>query len=62
MTYTMIRSGVKERQVSSLAGGVTFDVDSDGVILGVHCPDSTDWVPEIIKFLMAGKLRIFVEE
>lgn len=62
VTYTMLRSGVKARQVTTLDGDVVFDTDSDGRILGAHCAGGADWVSEIIKFLMAGRLRIFVEE
>jgi hypothetical protein len=60
VTYTMLRTGVKARQVT--AGDVTFDVGSDGKILGAHCVNGADWVSEIIKFLMAGRLRVDVEE
>jgi len=60
VTYTIIRGGVPARQIRS--GNVTFDADSQGVLLGAHCTDGADWVREIMKFLMAGKIRIDVED
>lgn len=57
----MIRQGDPARRFTA-GPGVTFDADTDGVILGAHCADGADWVSEIIKLLMAGKLRIDLED
>lgn len=55
----MLRDGETDRKV--LAGAVTFDVDTDGFILGVHCRDGGDWVTALIQLVQAGKIRIDLE-
>ena len=58
--YTMIHRGKPAWQFSTGAD-VTFEVDADGVILGAHCWDDADWVSEIIKLLIGGRLRLEVD-
>lgn len=61
MTYTMLRVGVPEQQITA-GPDVTFDADGEGVILGARCRADVDWVRPLIQLVQAGKIRIYVED